>query len=101
MHALNMDRLTTLLVCDMRTFLGGRLSSHPGTFISYFTDYEHQRRALLKKHGIDLEDQSFVRRKTMRRQDIDALVAQRWKEEGDGYLTWKDKRRKMAFSVCG
>jgi hypothetical protein len=57
---------------------------------------------LLKKHGIDLEEPYPLRRQTIRRQEVDALVAERWKEEGEGYLTWKDKkRRRMAFSVCG
>lgn len=66
------------------------------------TDYEQQRRALLKRHGIDLEEPSKMKIKTMKRKEVDALMGKQWLDEGQNVLTWRDnKRRTMAFSVCG
>jgi protein-serine/threonine kinase len=66
------------------------------------SDYEQQRRALLKRHGIDLEDQTKIKNKTIRRKEMEAVMTQEWRNQGQGVLTWRDnKRRKMAFSVCG
>lgn len=58
--------------------------------------YEEQRRNLLQKHGIDLEDN---RAPTTNRFDQD----KKEKEEGAGsILTYRDKnRRKLAYSVVG
>ncbi|KAI0256317.1 hypothetical protein BJV78DRAFT_455348 [Lactifluus subvellereus] len=64
--------------------------------------YEQQRLHLMRKHGIDLED-NFLgdgsRTKRLDRKDLDALMG------GDGrggIFTWREKnRRKLAYSVCG
>jgi hypothetical protein len=65
-------------------------------------DYEQQRRAMLKKHGIDLEEPSVIRKRTLRRKELEMVLGKKWLEDGDGLLTWRDKkRRKMALSVCG
>jgi serine/threonine protein kinase len=66
--------------------------------------YEHQRQALLKKHGIDLEypAPSGTAKKKMKRQDVERIMGKEWMEEGKGVLTWRDKnRKKLAYSVCG
>ncbi|KAI0000573.1 kinase-like protein [Russula vinacea] len=64
--------------------------------------YEQQRLHLMRKHGIDLEDNSLgdgSRTKRLDRKDFDALMG------GDGrsgIFTWREKnRRKLAYSVCG
>lgn len=60
--------------------------------------YEQQRRELLHKHGIDLEDGNHAPATT--RFDQDRV---RGSEEAPGsILTWRDKnRRKLAYSVVG
>jgi serine/threonine protein kinase len=66
--------------------------------------YEHQRQALLKKHGIDLEypAPAGTAKKRMKRQDVERIMGKEWMEEGKGVLTWRDKnRKKLAYSVCG
>jgi protein-serine/threonine kinase len=67
--------------------------------------YEQQRRALLKKHGIDLELGEGKKTKRMKREDVERIMGKEWVEwvqEGNGVLTWRDKNRKMmAYSVCG
>ncbi|KAK4684758.1 hypothetical protein P7C73_g5406, partial [Tremellales sp. Uapishka_1] len=63
--------------------------------------YEQQRLALLKKHGIDLEE-AGKNTKTMKKQDVERIMGKAWLEEGNGVLTWRDKnRKKLAYSVCG
>ncbi|KAI0268802.1 kinase-like protein [Gloeopeniophorella convolvens] len=64
--------------------------------------YEQQRVHLMRKHGIDLEDNSVgdgTRTKRLDRKDFNALMG------GDGQggiFTWREKnRRKLAYSVCG
>lgn len=65
-------------------------------------DYEQQRRALLRKHGIDLEEPAVIKLKTMKRQKVEAIMGKDWIDKGQGMLTWRDnKRRKLAMSVCG
>jgi protein-serine/threonine kinase len=65
-------------------------------------DYEQQRRALLKRHGIDLEEPSKTKVRTLKRREVEALMGKEWLDQGQGMLTWRDnKRRKMAFSICG
>jgi hypothetical protein len=40
--------------------------------------------------------------RTIRQREVDAIMTQEWRDKGQGVLTWRDnKRRKMAFSVCG
>ncbi|WWC65471.1 uncharacterized protein I303_108089 [Kwoniella dejecticola CBS 10117] len=63
--------------------------------------YEHQRLAILKKHGVDLEYPS-VKTKRMKKPDIEKIMGKEWMGEGKGVLTWRDaKRRSLAYSVCG
>jgi serine/threonine protein kinase len=64
--------------------------------------YEQQRLHLMRKHGIDLEDNpqgDGSRTKRLDRKDFEALMG------GDGrsgIFTWREKnRRKLAYSVCG
>ncbi|KAH8119243.1 kinase-like protein [Phellopilus nigrolimitatus] len=70
-------------------------------------DYEQQRRDLLHKYGIDLDDGNGMSdgRKTKRldRKEVDRLMGG---ENGEGVFTWREKNRKKAltslfFSRCG
>ncbi|KAG2150515.1 kinase-like domain-containing protein [Suillus clintonianus] len=66
--------------------------------------YEQQRRQLMHKHGIDLEDSNGIgdgtRTKRMDRKNVELLMG-----DGNGQsgiFTWREKnRRKLAYSVCG
>ncbi|KDN37966.1 hypothetical protein RSAG8_09817, partial [Rhizoctonia solani AG-8 WAC10335] len=61
--------------------------------------YEQQRRDLLHKHGIDLEDGETRSHKNTRR--MDKSEAER-AMGGEGIFTWREKnRKKLAYSVCG
>ncbi|OAX41063.1 kinase-like protein [Rhizopogon vinicolor AM-OR11-026] len=65
--------------------------------------YEQQRRQLLHKHGIDLEDSNGIgdgtKTKRMERKDVELLMGE---GSGGGIFTWREKnRRKLAYSVCG
>ncbi|CAE6478552.1 unnamed protein product [Rhizoctonia solani] len=61
--------------------------------------YEQQRRDLLHKHGIDLEDGETRNHKNTRR--MDKSEAER-AMGGEGIFTWREKnRKKLAYSVCG
>ncbi|CUA77053.1 LATS, large tumor suppressor [Rhizoctonia solani] len=61
--------------------------------------YEQQRRDLLHKHGIDLEDGETRGHKNARR--MDKSEAER-AMGGEGLFTWREKnRKKLAYSVCG
>jgi len=72
------------------------------THVPLRADYDQQRRALLKKHGIDLEEPSKLKLKTMKRKEVEAIMGKDWLNQGQGMLTWRDgKRRKLAMSVCG
>jgi serine/threonine protein kinase len=65
-------------------------------------DYEQQRRALMKRHGIDLEEPTKTKMRTIKQREMEAVMTQQWRDKGQGVLTWRDnKRRRMAFSVCG
>jgi protein-serine/threonine kinase len=66
--------------------------------------YEQQRKAMLKKHGIDLEWSSAGGKGTRRlkREEVEAIMGKEWVGEGKGVLTWREgNRRKLAYSVCG
>ena len=66
--------------------------------------YQHQREALLKKHGVDLEypAPSGTVRKRMRKKDVERIMGKEWVEKGEGVLSWRDRnRRSLAYSVCG
>ena len=58
-------------------------------------DYEQQRRDLLHKHGIDLDDGTGLtegnKTRRMRRKDVDRLMGG---ENGEGIFTWREKNRK-------
>ena len=60
-------------------------------------DYEQQRRDLLRKHGIDLEDGNQDGTKTRRldRKDFEKIMG----EEPGGVFTWREKNRKKVW--CG
>ncbi|WVF68109.1 hypothetical protein IAT40_002872 [Kwoniella sp. CBS 6097] len=63
--------------------------------------YEHQRLALLKKHGVDLEYPS-VKTKRMKKEDVERIMGKEWMDQGKGILTWREGNRKtLAYSVCG
>jgi len=67
--------------------------------------YEQQRKAMMKKHGIDL-DWGTVRggkgTRRMKREEVERIMGKGWLEEGKGVLTWREgNRRKLAYSVCG
>ncbi|WVQ95741.1 hypothetical protein IAU59_002840 [Kwoniella sp. CBS 9459] len=63
--------------------------------------YEHQRLALLKKHGVDLEYPS-VKTKRMKEADVERIMGKEWMDQGKGILTWREgNRKKLAYSVCG
>lgn len=60
--------------------------------------YDAQRKALLKKHGIDLQDMRTATKKHARHQ----YPVFEFTSEEESVLTWRDKhRRKLAFSVVG
>lgn len=67
---------------------------HDKTLIDAFgTDYEQQRRQLLHKHGIDLDDgNAFRGTRRMDKKDIELILG-----AGDGQagiFTWREKNRK-------
>jgi protein-serine/threonine kinase len=64
-------------------------------------DYEQQRRQLLHKHGIDLEDSNGIgdgtKTKRMDRKDVELLMG-----EGNGQgglFTWREKNRRKVWSL--
>ena len=66
--------------------------------------YQHQREALLRKHGVDLEypQTSGTVKKKMRKKDVERIMGKEWVERGEGVLSWRAKnRRSLAYSVCG
>jgi hypothetical protein len=62
-------------------------------------DYEQQRLHLMRKHGIDLEDNSLgdgSRTKRLERKDLDALMG------GDGrsgIFTWREKNSRKVRTI--
>lgn len=67
--------------------------------------YDHQRRALLRKHGIDLEDGSGAA--TLRKSRAYADLLRDGGEETDEavserVLTWRERnRKKLCYSIVG
>lgn len=62
-------------------------------------DYEAQRRDLLKRHGIDLEEPGTPRAGAKR---LDRKGTEEVFGGEQGLLTWRDKnRKKLAYSVAG
>ncbi|KAH7888555.1 kinase-like domain-containing protein [Phlebopus sp. FC_14] len=64
--------------------------------------YEQQRRQLLHKHGIDLDDGNGMLDGTKTKR-MDKKVVELLMGDGEGGIfTWREKnRRKLAYSVCG
>ncbi|EJD03128.1 kinase-like protein [Fomitiporia mediterranea MF3/22] len=65
--------------------------------------YEQQRRDLLHKYGIDLDDgngsSDGTKTKRLDRKEVNRLMSG---ENGEGIFTWREKnRKKLAYSVCG
>ncbi|KAL7410296.1 kinase-like domain-containing protein [Mrakia frigida] len=61
--------------------------------------YEQQRRDLLKRHGIDLEEPGAPRPGAKK---LDRKTAEEIMGGEEGLLTWRDKnRKKLAYSVAG
>ena len=60
-------------------------------------DYEQQRRDLLRKHGIDLEDgnQDGTKTKRIDRKDLEKIMG----EGPGGVFTWREKNRKKVRMV--
>ncbi|QRV82446.1 LATS, large tumor suppressor [Ceratobasidium sp. AG-Ba] len=59
--------------------------------------YEQQRRDLLHKHGIDLDDGESHKARRMDRREAERVMG-----GGEGIFTWREKnRKKLAYSVCG
>ena len=60
-----------------------------------FADYEQQRRDLLHKYGVDLDDgngsHDGVKTKRLDRREIDRLMGG---QNGEGVFTWREKNRK-------
>jgi hypothetical protein len=61
-------------------------------------DYEQQRRDLLHKHGIDLEDGNAPQTGTKRmdRKDVERIMG--GGDETGGVFTWREKNRKKVRS---
>jgi len=65
--------------------------------------YEQQRRELLHKHGIDLDDGNGLgdagKTRRLERKEVDRLMGGK---DGEGIFTWRERnRKKLAYSVCG
>ena len=68
-------------------------------FCCFSADYEAQRRDLLKRHGIDLEEPGTLRAGAKR---LDRKGTEEVFGGEQGLLTWRDKnRKKLAYSVAG
>jgi serine/threonine protein kinase len=69
--------------------------------------YEQQRKAMMKKHGIDLEwgtggGGGGKNTRKLKRDEVEKIMGREWLDEGKGVLTWREgNRRKLAYSVCG
>ena len=61
-------------------------------------DYEQQRRDLLHKYGVDLDDgngsRDALKTKRLGRKEVDRLMGG---QDGEGVFTWREKNRKK---VC-
>ncbi|KAF9517664.1 hypothetical protein BS47DRAFT_1371293 [Hydnum rufescens UP504] len=65
--------------------------------------YEQQRKDLLRKHGIDLQDgqTTGLGTRKMSPKDVERLMG---KPEGDatgGIFTWREKNRRKVYTFCG
>lgn len=60
-----------------------------------FLDYDQQRRDLLHKYGIDLDDGAGIREgvkhKRLDRKEVDKLMGG---QNGEGVFTWRERNRK-------
>lgn len=59
------------------------------------SDYEQQRRHLMRKHGVDLDDGQLDGAQTRRmdRREIEALIGDGGQDQS-GIFTWRDKNRR-------
>lgn len=73
-----------------------RSYSHGKLVIDSSTDYEQQRRQLLHKHGIDLDDGNGLmdgtKTRRMDKKDIELLLGNG--NGQDGIFTWREKNRR-------
>lgn len=64
-------------------------------------DYEQQRRDLLHKYGIDLDDgtgsKDGDKTKKLNRKEVNRLMGG---ENGEGVFTWREKNRKKVRLLC-
>lgn len=60
-----------------------------------YTDYEQQRKDLLRKHGIDLADGGTTKTKRMSKKMVDEIMG----NEPGGIFTWRDRNRKKVISA--
>jgi serine/threonine protein kinase len=69
---------------------------HTSSYIS--SDYEQQRKDLLRKHGIDLADGGTTKKKHMDRKTVEEIMG----GEPGGVFTWRDRnRKKVSPKVVG
>ncbi|TXT11289.1 uncharacterized protein COLE_01699 [Cutaneotrichosporon oleaginosum] len=60
--------------------------------------YEHQRRAVLKRHGVPLSRPAFGNRR--RRLELAPNAPPGWAEKPK-LMSWRKQRRRMAYTICG
>lgn len=73
--------------------------SHPAISLIFHSDidYEQQRKDLMRKYGIDLEDgeaSGRVTRRLSRKQVSDIMGPQEDSGEGGNIFTWRDQNRR-------
>lgn len=62
--------------------------------------YEHQRRAILKRHGVPLDRPAFGNRRRSVEHMPGSVAG--WGDKGRNLLSWRSrKRRRMAYTICG
>ncbi len=69
-----------------------------GRYLTFFiSDYEQQRKDLLRKYGIDLQDGKVTGRgtKKMSREAVEELMGKPDGDDSDGVFTWREKNRRM------
>ena len=69
--------------------------------IELSVDYEQQRRELLHKHGIDLDDGNGLgdagKTRRLDRKEVDRLMGGK---DGEGVFTWRERNRKKVSYHC-
>ena len=81
--------------------VGGLILLSVGNILTQMrADYEQQRLHLMRKHGIDLEDNSLgdgSRTKRLDRKDFDALMG--GDGQSGGIFTWREKNRRKVRTI--